>query len=455
MPVIIALSLWLSLMGPLKCEKPQQSPTSHYFVLDNGLKVVVLRHHRSPVIGHFLFYGKGSADDPYQKTGLAHYVEHMMFKGPKGSPSRDINKIIEGIGGRQNAVTTYDYTMYYNIVPATHIEKVMALEAGRMKHLTVRESDAKPELNVIFEERRMRFENNPMGEFFTLLLSHFYQYHPYRNPPIGWEGDLAHLTAKDVQTFYNEAYTPDNACLILVGDITFEKAKELIDTYYKPIEKKSVMPFKRCQEPKRSKTSKTLTLASSFVRHPLWVKAYPLSTLPTNLVKRTALLSLIRHILTVDPWGLLYKTLVSDEKIATDIGIEFINPARDENIVFFVAEPAPHVNLKTLEDKMNFYLEKICHKGITQEDLDRAKHQLKIYRAYEEDNAMGPSTFFGEHMIMGASFEDIEKRYDFLDELTLEEVNTTLKSLRNETYHLTGYLLPDDKKNNDKNEGRS
>lgn len=428
------------------------APSEHFFTLKNGLKVLVLPNHRAPTVSHLLWHPFGSLHDPYGKTGVAHYLEHMMFKGPQGSASSKISEAVDALGGVQNAMTTYDYTMYYNIVKSQSLSDVMPLESGRLQHLTVLDIQAKTELKVILEERRTRIESDPMGEFITLLMGKFFQYHPYRNPPIGWEDDLKNLKAEDCQAFHDQFYTPNHALLILAGDITVDAAKKMAEKYYGALPKKEIPIIKTLQEPSFSDAATTLTFSSPYISHPSWVRMLPLSLPETNIVKMSATLALLEYLLTVDPWGAVFKDLVKHKKIATSIAINSVYPTTGPSLLCIMAEPIPGISLTELEKELLETLEKIMKTGFTEAQLQKAKDQIIIETAYEQDSLLGPAFFYGEHLMRGASFEDAQKRDLYLQEVSLETINSLLKNLFSGSYHVTGYMVPQKKDNKESKE---
>jgi len=202
------------------------------FTLTNGLAVYLIENHRTPVVSHMVVYRVGSADDPKGKSGLAHFLEHMMFKGPKGSAPERLMEDVNKIGGEVNASTSFDVTSYYEIVPREHLEHFMKLEASRMQDLPVRLEDVTPEIQVVLEEENMRVGNNPVMQFYRDLYGAYFRHHPYGTMPIGWRHEIKTYTPQDVKAFHRRFYAPDNAFIILSGDLTLKKAKELCEKYY-------------------------------------------------------------------------------------------------------------------------------------------------------------------------------------------------------------------------------
>ncbi|MEM7463132.1 MAG: pitrilysin family protein, partial [Pseudomonadota bacterium] len=209
------------------------------FVLDNGLEIVVIPDHRAPVVTHMVWYKAGSADEPWGKSGIAHFLEHLLFKGTKTAKPGEFSTEIAEIGGRENAFTSVDYTAYYQKVAPDALEMVMRYEADRMQNLTLTESDVETERDVILEERRQRVDANPGSILSEALNAAVYQNHPYGIPIIGWEHEMVGLTRQDAFDFYNTHYTPNNAILIVAGDIEPEEVLELARKTYGPVERRA------------------------------------------------------------------------------------------------------------------------------------------------------------------------------------------------------------------------
>lgn len=450
--LLVAFSFGWPLFAQGVSKTPQDKPMrgqvlqGHGFTLENGLSVVVLPSHRAPVVAHMLYYPFGSADDPRGKTGLAHYLEHMMFNGPHGSPSKMYSKLVESWGAEQNAMTTYDFTMYYAIVPSTKLPDIMALEAGRMANLPVIEEEATNELKVVFEEKRMRMENNPFGNFYSILLSHFFQYHPYRNPPIGWEHDLASLNAQNVRDFHKATYGPKGAVLVLWGDVTLEQAQSLAQTHYGPVPSQTPSPTLRLREPSHAKATMAITVRSPHLSHPQWVRLYPTNQGPKKSFRQLIVQRILDHILSVDPWGRFYQTMVHKKKIATGISFGF-ETFRDAHVAILSAEPSPGVSLAKLESALDDLVKTLEKNPITEKELERSKQQLSAQWVFEADSDRGPGLFFGTYLMMGFSLEELNQRDAILASITLEEIQQLAATTFKQPFALTGRLIPEGKNN--------
>ncbi|MEO1104437.1 MAG: pitrilysin family protein, partial [Pseudomonadota bacterium] len=208
------------------------APDAETFRLDNGLEVVVIPDRRAPIVTHMLWYRIGSADEPPGKSGIAHYLEHLMFKGTEENPGNTFSTAIAGVGGRENAFTSNDYTGYFQQVSREHLPKMMAFEADRMRGLVLTEEVSAPELNVVLEERRARVETRPSAELGEAIDSALYVNHPYGDPIIGWPGEVSALTHEDAIDFYNKHYHPANAVLVIAGDVGVDEIRTLAEETY-------------------------------------------------------------------------------------------------------------------------------------------------------------------------------------------------------------------------------
>src|SRR5277367_538925 len=220
------------------------------FKLANGLEVVVVPDHRAPVVTHMIWYKVGAADETAGKSGLAHFLEHLMFKGTEKHPGSAFSQDVAEIGGQENAFTTSDYTGFFQRVPREHLKEMMALEADRMTGLMLTDAVVRPELNVVLEEQNMRVANNPAARLGEQVDAALYLNHPYGRPVIGWRHEIEQLTRDDALAFYRRFYTPNNAVVIVAGDVTADEVKTDAEaTYGKVAARAEIAPRNRPKEP--------------------------------------------------------------------------------------------------------------------------------------------------------------------------------------------------------------
>ncbi|HBN22538.1 MAG TPA: peptidase M16, partial [Holosporales bacterium] len=338
------------------------------FTLTNGLVVYLIENHRTPVVSHMVVYRVGSADDPKGKSGLAHFLEHMMFKGPKGSAPERVMEDVNKIGGEVNATTSFDVTSYYEIIPRDNLEHFMKLEASRMQDLPVRLEDVTPEIQVVLEEENMRVGNNPMMQFYRDLYSAYFRHHPYGTMPIGWRHEIKTYTPKDVKAFHRRYYAPDNAFIILSGDLTLSKAKELCEKYYGGIAPAKQARRQRVKEP-ALESMVEITKTSARVAQSSVVLMMPAPTYdPENPIPAGAL-DLGIYGLSNSATGLLYRRLVEELKIATSFSLDYDPYQLDNTTITIVARSSLGISPEALKQAIQEEIKNFIEKGFTAEQL--------------------------------------------------------------------------------------
>ncbi len=413
------------------------------FTLSNGLQGIVIENHRAPLVTHMVWYKVGAIDDPQLKSGLAHFLEHLMFKGTPDSPAGRMLKEVERIGGSLNAATSQDFTYYYQTVPADKLELVMSLEAGRMKDLQINDTYVGPEKNVVLEERRMRIENNPLGQFVEALHSNFYRHHPKRIPTIGWEHEIRTYTAEDAQNFYNTWYTPNNAVLVVAGDTTVEEVKKLAEKYYGEIPIKTHPSPVEIKEPSSQPIQACIKVLTPYIDHPFLARLYPCPTFRDHSGKYVNALETLNHILGQSKTGLLYKEFVEKRRLAAGVSIEHESFTRGPSTFTVIAQPTPGTSLSTLEKELFSFIEDLKKKGISPEEIAKAKQRMLVTLAYTKDHVLNGATTLAEPVIVGGSIRDVEEWPERLKAVTPELVNEAFRLVFDSTYFVTGHLLPE------------
>lgn len=412
------------------------------FTLENGLTVVVVENHRAPVVGQFLWFKVGSCDDPVGKSGIAHFMEHLRFKGPKGSASDEITPRVEEIGGQENASTYYDFTNYYQVVATPHLERIMKLEAERLRALQTLPEQAINELKVVQEERRMRIDNDPLARFNEAYMSLFYRYTPYRIPVIGWPHEIAKLTLKDAQDVYERWYAPGNAILVLAGDITLARAKELAKKYYGPVPKRSLPKCVRLEEPFPIEGHMCLNMAAQDIQVPFLMRAYRAPNYEEEKARFRYSAQVLENILGTAPTGFLYRTLVKEQKLATSVSVTygvFVQGPTDLNIL---VQPTQKTSLDHLENALENTLEAFLEKGITQEVLDKAKTRMIAGLILRKDSPLAGNQEFGYGLVMGMSLDELDRWDEKIQSVTLDEVKILAKKVLTNPARFTGTLVP-------------
>tara|TARA_A100001037_G_C15144873_1_gene635804 strand:- start:1641 stop:3038 length:1398 start_codon:yes stop_codon:yes gene_type:complete len=411
------------------------------FTLGNGMQVVVISDHRAPVVTHMVWYKVGAADDPPGKSGLAHYFEHMMFKGTRTVPEGEFSKIVARLGGRENAFTSYDYTGYFQTIASQHLDTMMRLEADRMSNLVVRETDIAAEREVVQEERRSRLENNPGGLLGEQMSSAQFLSHPYGRPVIGWEHEVAALSRSDLLEFYDEHYAPNNAVLIVAGDATVEQVRPLAEKYYGAIPAQEIESRKRLREPPQ-RAARRVIMRDPRVRVPSWSRTYLAPSQTAGESQHALPLQVLSEILGGGTTARLYKRLVVEEKIASGAGASYRGSSKDLSRFYVYASPQPGGDLEPIETVIEEEIAKLLVSGVTEEELNRAKAGMVAGAIFARDSLAAGARFFGAALAVGRTAEDVESWPQRIAAVTAEEILAAARHVFEERLSVTGLLLP-------------
>ena len=411
------------------------------FTLENGMQVVVISDHRAPVVTHMVWYKVGAADDPPGKSGLAHYFEHMMFKGTKNVPAGQFSQTVASLGGRENAFTSYDYTGYFQTIASAHLETMMRLEADRMANLVVREEDIAAEREVVQEERRSRLENNPSGLLREQMNSAQFLSHPYGRPVIGWEHEVAELSRQDLLNFYATHYAPNNAILVVAGDVTLDEARPLSERYYGRIPAGEVVARKRLREPPQ-RAARRVTMSDPRVRVPSWSRTYLAPSRTAGETQHALPLQVLSEILGGGTTARLYKRLVIEEKVASGAGASYRGSSMDLSRFYVYASPQPGGDLESIEAMIEEEIVKLLETGVTEEELRRAKSGMVAGAVFSRDSLAAGARFFGAALAVGRTAEDVESWPERIDAVTADEILAAARHVFNERLSVTGFLLP-------------
>lgn len=408
--------------------------------LRNGLQVIVIENPRAPLVAQIIVYRVGGADDPIGKSGVAHYLEHMMFRGPKNSSHVKIMSLVESFGGQINATTSNDVTTYYEVVPKEHIEKLVRLEADRMRSLTVVPEQAALELKVVLEEQLMRVENSPYGKFFQEVEAAFYRHHPYGRPLIGWLHELKALTASDVKEFHDTWYAPNNATLLFVGDITFENAMALAKKYYEPIPRRATPKRQRVQEPPHTAQT-AVTFHSDKIDTPSLVLLYQTPVYDPKNPAAFIAMELLEVLLGGTSTSYLYRRLVEDKKVATTVSVEGAKVSLDPRAMYVMVSASSFTSLNEVQAVYETELASILKKGFTAEEVAKVKKRILVSLAYLRDSLLMNADGVADALSIGVPMEHLENFPQLLEQVTVDEVNKVFRNLFNQPYTI-GYILP-------------
>ena len=436
--ILVFAPLWLFVL-PNSAISEVFSPKS--FVLNNGLTVVVVEDYRAPVVTHMVWYKVGSADEPTGASGIAHFLEHLMFKGTKRFKPGEASKIIAKNGGNENAFTSYDYTAFYQTVSPDKLSVVMDIESDRMQNLQLSDNDILAERDVVLEERRTRTDNSDAALFREQVNAAMYLTYPYRVPIIGWANEIKRLNKEMALTFYDRWYAPNNAILVVAGAVAGEDVKELAEIYYGVIPKKQLEQRRRVQEPPQI-AARRLTMDSEQVGQASWSRRYRAPSYKYGKTHHTYALQVLNKIIGGGTTSRLYHSLVVENNLAVSAGSWY----RAENIgpsVFgFYASPQDGISIEKLENSVDSVINSVVNGGVSQEEVDDAKTQLQRSAVFAKDSVTAPARTIGSALAMGRSIQDIESWPDKVSEVTRDDVIAAAKWVLQIRHSLTAVLLP-------------
>jgi zinc protease len=428
------------------------APSSNvsYFKLANGLEVVVIPDRRTPVITHMVWYKVGSADEPAGKSGIAHFLEHLMFKGTKKNPAGKFSKMVSSIGGQENAFTTADYTGYFQRTAREHLKLLMEFEADRMTGLVLTDAVVKPELNVVLEEQNQRVANSPGARLGEQLEAALYLNHPYGKPVIGWRHEIEKLNREDALAFYKRFYTPNNAVLVVAGDVTAAEVKKLAQaTYGKVAPRAKITARTRPQEPEQLAV-RHIELADPRVAQPSLQRYYLVPSGTTAKPGEAEAIDVLAHILGGSTTSRLYTNLVVERGLAVNVGAWYQDTSLDATRLGVSGTPKPGVTLPQLEAGIDSVIAEVIAKGVTAEELARAKNRLIADSVYALDNQATMARWFGVAMTTGSSVERVTSWADRVRTVSVESVQQAARDWLDKHRSVTGYLIKDETKQAEK-----
>lgn len=415
------------------------------FTLDNGMQVVVIPDHRAPVVTHMVWYKTGAADETQGKAGVAHLLEHLMFKGTPEHPNDSFDRLLRANGGDGNAFTTQDYTAYFQKVMKDRLPLVMELEADRMQNLELTDATVLPERSVVLEERRQRTDNEPSGLLSEQMDAAMFSAHPYGKPVIGWMSQVSKLTRQDAMDFYAAHYEPENAILIVAGDVTPDDVKTLAERYYGPLRNKHPVPERVRDEEPVPNAERRITMSDPRVSTPSWQRQY-LTPSARHLPQREELaMSLLAEIVGGSNQSRMYQTLNIDKKLAAYSGAWFDSDQLDYGSFGVYASPNPGVSNEAVEREIDTILNDVVTKGVTQEELDRSRNNMIASNVYLLDSQDKLARLFGVALATGQSIDDVRNWDKDLATVTVDDVNKAARSILNRKASVTGVLLPEAK----------
>ncbi|OHC76052.1 MAG: zinc protease [Rhodospirillales bacterium RIFCSPLOWO2_12_FULL_58_28] len=412
------------------------------FPLANGMKVVVVSNHRAPIVTHMVWYKVGAADEPPGKSGIAHLLEHLMFKGTEKMASGEFSKILARNGGQENAFTSHDFTAYYQNIAADRLKMVMELEADRMTNLVITQKQVETERLVILEERRMRTDNDPAGALGEHINAALYLNHPYRRPIIGWEREISVLALDDVRSFYKKWYAPNNATLVIAGDITAKQLRPLAEETYGKIPAVDEAVRIHPQEPPH-KAARRVTVKDGRVRQPAWSRSFLAPGYVAGETVHAYALDVLSEILGGGATTRLYKTLVVNEKLAVSAGASYSPNSLGPTDFTFHASPQPGVAMDKLEAAMESKIAELLAGGVTEAEMKQAKVRMQADAVFARDSLSTGAQALGSALSAGQTIEDIETWPERIEAVTVEQINAAARAVLVEENSVTALLLPE------------
>jgi zinc protease len=411
------------------------------FTLANGLEVVVIPDHRTPVVTHMIWYKVGSADETPGKSGLAHFLEHLMFKGTAKNPAGLFSQTLATIGGQENAFTTADYTAYFQRIAKEYLPLVMAFEADRMTGLVLTDENVLPERDVVLEEFNMRVANSPEARIGEQVAAALYLNHPYGRPVIGWRQEIEKLNREDALAFYRRFYAPNNAVVVVAGDVTGDEVKALAETTYGKVARVAEVPPRARPEEPIPVAVRRLTMADARVAQPNLQRSYLVPSSTTAKPGESEALEILAQVLGGGETSRLYRALVVERHIATSAGGWYQGTALDDTRFGVFASPLPGVTFETVESAIDTVIAGIAERGITAAEFERAKTRLIADTVYAEDNQATMARWYGAALTSGGSVDKVASWPARLRAVTPEAVQDAARTWLDKRRSVTGYLV--------------
>ncbi|MCA0422710.1 MAG: insulinase family protein [Proteobacteria bacterium] len=411
-----------------------------HFQLENGLDVVVIPDRRAPVVTHMVYYRNGAADDPHGKSGIAHFLEHLMFKGTKAHPKGIFSEIVADLGGQENAFTGHDYTAYYQRVAREHLETMMALESDRMTGLVLKKPEVLSERDVILEERKMHVDADPASQIYESLQAALFTHHPYGTPVIGWEHEIAELTREDALAYYRRFYTPENAILLVAGDVTEDEVRALAEKTYGQIPRRSAAPVRNRPKEPPPRAERTVLLRDERVEQPAAYRAYLTPSHGTTQNGDAHALEVLSQLLGGSNASLMQKELVVNRPVAVNVSSWYRNDAVDDGYFGIYAIPGEGVTLEALDGEIDAILRRVTDEGFADADIRRAKTRLVADLIYAQDNQAQLARIYGAALATGGTIADVQDWPEKIEAVTNDDLKRVLDRYLKRKVAVIGHL---------------
>ncbi len=412
------------------------------FILDNGMQVVVVEDHRAPVVMHMVWYRAGSADERPGVSGVAHFLEHLLFKGTDTLAPGEFSATVAANGGRDNAFTSYDYTAYYQRIAADRLELMMRMESDRMVNLRLDETDILTERDVILEERNQRVENSAGALFREQKNAAQYLNHPYSVPVIGWKHEMSQLTLSDALDYYKTYYAPNNAILVVAGDVEPDAVKALAETYYGVIPANPDLPERmRPQEPPQT-AARRMEFSDARVAQPYVSRSYLAPERDSGVQKQAAALTILAEILGGGTTSVLTEKLQFDQPLTVYTAAYYGGTSLDDTTFDLIVVPAQGVSLQEVEDATDAVIAQFIETGVDADQLARIKQQIRAAQIYAQDDVGAIANRYGRALASGLTIHDVQTWSETLQAVSGEDIIAAAKDVFNKDRSVTGWLKP-------------
>ena len=400
---------------------------THEFKLNNGLKLIVREDHRAPTVAHMVWYRAGSMDEVNGRTGVAHVLEHMMFKGTEKVKAGEFSRLVAAVGGRENAFTSRDYTAYFQQVEKSKLDEVIQLEADRMSNLNFDDAEFLKEIQVVMEERRLRTEDNPSSLLNESLMATAYMSSPYRHPVVGWMNDLQNMKASDARDWYSSWYKPNNATVVISGDVDAKQVLAVVEKYYGAVSAQELPVRKPQVEPPQKGIKQVQVKAPA--DSPQLAMAWKVPRLEPGKLDDVEpyALELLTAVLDGYDNARLNRVLVKQEKVVNDVGVAYDMVSRGPELFVINVSLAKGKTVTQAQSSIRRALEELKQKGILESELQRIKVRILSEQIYKRDSIFGQAMEIGSTEMAGFSWRDINYILEKMQTITPEQVQAVAK----------------------------
>jgi len=432
-----ALLVAASCCTPVLAEEPKV----FQFALQNGLAVLVIPDHRAPTVTQILFYRVGATDDPPGNSGLAHFFEHMMFRGTPTTPGDQFARTVARNGGEDNAFTTEDYTAFYEQIAKDRLPLVMGLDADRMVNLDLSDANVRTERDIVLEERRMRIDNDPQSQLREQMDAALHLSHPYGRPVIGWPEEVRRIGRIEAQSYYSRHYAPNNAILVVAGDVLPDQVRLDAEATYGKVPARQLVPRPDYAQPPRLGETR-LTVYREDVKLPQFMRLYRVPSYTEAKPGEAEALDVLAQLLGGDATSALYRELVVKRRLASDAGASYSGYMRDAGEFEIYAVPRPGVKMEAIEQAIDSILKDFATTSAKSADLERAKTQLVAGAVYQRDNQLDLASAYGQALAIGLTVDDVREWPSRIRAVTSDDIRDAAAKDVIKREAVTGFLLP-------------